>query len=197
LRHTLLAFLVDRGELAQDTAFPWEHHQFNQFPMSIRTQLEHARNFSELIHGAALLYNLLLAQAKKVDREVANYLSRLEQWAEDITARHASLFEWDRARFWEIVASGNQRVPHLTRGFVNNWIDRVLSATDLFEVGNNQPLRLLVQERERQLKKNQARLFNHRSLELWNGQAGTRFIDYCWGNAQIIVKDILEAIADA
>lgn len=196
-RHTLLAFLVDRGEVAQDTGFPWEHHQFNQFPVSIRTQLEHARNFSELFHGAALLYNLMLAQAKKVEKEIENYSSRLEQWAEDITARHAFLFEWDRATFWEIVATGNHRVPHLTHAFVNNWIDQVSSLTDVFRVGSSRSLRLLVQERERQLKKNLARLSNHRSLELWNGEAGTRPIDYRWSNAQVIVKDILEAVADA
>lgn len=196
-RHTLLAFLVDFGELTKDTFFPWEHHQFNQFPAPIRTQIEHARNFSDLFHGAAVLYNLMLAQAKKVDQEIDDYSSRLEQWAEDITARHASLFKWDRAKFWQIVATGNHRVPLLTRAFVDNWIDQVLSKTDLFGIGKSQPLRLLVQERERQLKKNLARLSNQRSLELWNGEAGTRPIDYRWGNAQTIVRDILEAIADA
>jgi Family of unknown function (DUF6361) len=196
-RHTLLAFLVDQGELAENTDFPWEHHQFNEFPALIRTQLDHARNFSDLFHGAALLYNLMLAQAKKVDEEIDKYSSRLEQWAEDITARHAFLFKWDRAKFWEIVATGNQRVPHLTRAFVDNWIDLALSPMDLFRAGNSQPLRLLVRERERQLKKNLARLSNHRSLELWNGEAGTRPIDYRWRNAQTIVRDILEAVADA
>ena len=179
------------------TDFPWEHHQFNQFPVTVRTQLEHARNFSELFHGAALLYNLMLAQAKKVEKEIHNYSGRLEKWAENITARHNFLINWDRAAFWEIVARANQRVPHLTRAFVDNWIDLVLSPKDLFRIRNSQPVRLLVQERERQLKKNLARLSNHRSLELWNGEAGTRPIDYRWSNAQIIVKDILEAVASA
>jgi hypothetical protein len=195
--HTLLAFLVDRGELEQEIEFPWEHHQFGQFPEHIRTQLEHARNFSDLFHGAALLYNLMLAQAKNVDKEIENYSARLEQWAEKITARHAALLKWDRTGFWQIVETGNQRVPNLTRAFVNNWIDLVFSTTDLFQVGKSQPLRLLVQERERQLKKNLARLFNQRSLELWKGEAGTRPIDYRWSNAQVIVRDILEAVSDA
>lgn len=196
-RHTLLAFLVDRGEVTQNTDFPWEHHQFNQFPVLIRTQLEHARNFSELFHGAALLYNLMLAQTKKVDKEIDNYSSRLEQWSEDITARRSFLSKWDRGTFWEIVDTGNHRVPHLTRAFVNNWIDQILALTDAFRIGNSVGLRLLVQERERQLKKNLARLSNQRSLELWNGEAGTRPIDYRWSNAQVIIKDILEAVADA
>jgi hypothetical protein len=194
---SLLAFLVDRGELAQDTTFPWEHHQFNQFPVPIRTQLEHARNFSEIFHAAALLYNLMLAQAKKIDKEIDNYSSRLEEWSEKITARSAYLLRWNRAEFWAVVETGNHKVPQPTRDFVNKWIDRVLSQEDLFGIGDSSPFRSLIHERERQLKKNLARLSNHRSLELWNGEAGTRPIDYRWGNAQIIVRDILEAVADA
>lgn len=73
----------------------------------------------------------------------------------------------------------------------------MLSLTDLFRVASSSALRLLVQERERQLKKSLARLSNQRSLELWNGEAGTRPIDYRWSNAQTIVRDILEAVADA
>lgn len=59
---TLLAFLVDLGEQMGSVAFPWEHPQFAQLSSRIREQLDHARNFSEVIHCAQLLYNLMLAQ---------------------------------------------------------------------------------------------------------------------------------------
>ena len=36
--------------------------QQDQFPTNIRNQLTHAQNFSDVIHGAALLYNLMLAE---------------------------------------------------------------------------------------------------------------------------------------
>lgn len=123
----MLAFMVDQGELAEDTVFPWQHHQFKQFPAHIRDQLDHARNFSEVIHGAALLYNLMLAEARG-DREWEEvYTERLEEWAENIATHREQLMSWNRDSFWEIIASDNQRVPHLTRIFINSWIDLVLS----------------------------------------------------------------------
>jgi hypothetical protein len=61
LRHapgTLLAFLVDQSRPAEGVNFPWQHPQFASFPEQIKRQLFHARNFADVIHGAALLYNL-------------------------------------------------------------------------------------------------------------------------------------------
>ena len=51
-RTSLLAFLVSEAKPSDATAFPWMHPQFGQFPPSIRSALEHARCFSELMHGA-------------------------------------------------------------------------------------------------------------------------------------------------
>lgn len=42
---TLLAFLVDRGQIS-NVPFPWEHPQFGEFPEDVREQLYHAQNFS-------------------------------------------------------------------------------------------------------------------------------------------------------
>ena len=196
-RPTLLAFLVDQGKLAKETEFAWEHHQFQQFPIHVQEQLEQARNFSEVIHGAALLYNLMLAQAKQSEELVDEYTERLGSWSEVIGMRYSSLVKWDRSRFWEIVSSGRQRVPHLTRIFINSWIDLIFSKKESPKVEAHKAARQMIQERERQLKKSLARLTNLRSLEIWNGEAGTRQLDYRWTGTQIIIRDILEALSDA
>lgn len=195
-QRTLLAFLVDRGQLVEDTDFPWEHHQFQQFPVHVQGQLDQARNFSEVIHGAALLYNLMLAQAKQNDELEEEYAERLGEWSANIETRHTWLMKWDRDRFWELVTSGNQRVPHLTQVFINSWIDLVLSLKEP-EIQAQKSARQMIQERERQLKKSLARLSNQRSLELWNGEAGTRQLDYRWAGSQTIIRDILEALNNA
>ena len=195
-QRTLLAFLVDRGQLAEDTDFPWEHSQFQQFPAHVQGQLDHARNFSEVIHGAALLYNLMLAQAKQNDELEEEYAERLGEWSENIATRHSWLMKWNRNRFWELVAAGNQRVPHLTQVFINTWIDLILSLKEP-EIQTQKAARQMIQERERQLKKSLARLNNQRSLELWNGEAGTRQLDYRWAGSQTIIRDILEALTNA
>ena len=59
-RDSLLAFLVDECE-SSETAFAWEHPQRGRFREPFDEQLFHARLFSEGLHGAQLLYNLLLA----------------------------------------------------------------------------------------------------------------------------------------
>lgn len=42
----------------------------------IQDALRHARNFSETIHGAALLYNLMMARERAEDEWVVDYESR-------------------------------------------------------------------------------------------------------------------------
>ena len=194
---TMLAFMVDHGELSEHTEFPWQHHQLSQFPRYLRDQLEHAQNFSEVIHGAALLYNLMLAEAKRDGEWQEVYTERLQAWAKNIAARRLQLTSWNRNTFWEIIDSGNQRVPYLTRTFVNHWIELVLSREKPTSVSGNTSARQLIQERERQLKKALARLTNQRSLELWNGEAGANQLNYRWPGTQIIISDVLEALSNA
>jgi len=194
---TMLAFLVDQGELAEPTDFPWQHHQLQQFPARIRDQLEHARNLSEVIHGAALLYNLMLAEAKQAREWEEVYTERLEEWAANIATRKAHFRVWARDGFWNIIASGNQRVPYLTRVFINCWIDLVLTLETPATISENKSARQTIKERERQLKKSLARLTNQRSLELWNGEAGANQLNYRWPGAHTIIRDILEALTDA
>lgn len=192
---TLLAVLINEGALMEHVAFPWEHPQLSRFPVTIREQLEHARNFSETIHGAALLYNLMLAEEAGYEDLTEQYLDWLQQWSSSLGVRRIELLNWDRLRFWEIVASGNQRITHLTRLFIENWLDLVFSTPDAINLVTERLARHLIHERERQLKRGLARLDNTRARELWNGQAGTAQLDYRWPVAQTIIEDILIALS--
>jgi hypothetical protein len=195
--HTLLAFLVDRGKQTEPVEFPWEHPQFGDFPAHIREQLEHGRNFSDAIHGAALLYNLMLSEKARNDELVDGYREDLENWASEIEKRFDILAQWDRGRFWAIAVSGNPRIPPSTRLFVNTWLDMVLPAGAAKNIIASERARALILDRERLLKRSQARLENQRALELWNGAAGTGRIDYRWGIAQTIVLDIRKGLSNA
>jgi hypothetical protein len=192
---TLLAFLVDQGEIADETDFPWQHHQFHSLPVRVQHQLQHAQNFSEIIHGAALLYNLMLAEAQPSEQKEKEYTSELDDWAETLAERSSVFGQWDLENFWETVTVGNRKVPQLTRQFVERWIDLVLKPNGAIGLQSNETARRLIRERERQLKKSLARLANRKSLELWNGAAGTEQLDYRWPVTQRIVRDILEALA--
>ena len=166
---TLLAFLVDEGEIAEDTDFAWQHHQFDAFPSKTQKQLQHARNFSEIIHGAALLYNLMLAEAVPSKPRVAQYRTELSEWRELITQRGAWFAQWDIEGFWQIVTDRNRTIPLLTRQFVQRWIELVrMDRNGLpMEIQNNDRARSLIREREYQMKRGSrdCRTESHGTLE--------------------------------
>jgi hypothetical protein len=194
--NTLLAFLVDRGRLTHRVSFPWEHEQYKDFPSRVREQLYHALNFSEAAHGAPLLYNLMLAEAKE-DEELANgYGAWLSEWAESLKARRSELSNWSRSEFWEMVASTGSRVAPTARAFIDGWLDMALDSETAARVAENEDARRLIIDRELALKGSLARLRNQSALELWNEASGTYRIDYRWGNAQTIVADILRGLED-
>ncbi|MBI3969914.1 MAG: hypothetical protein HY332_01375 [Chloroflexi bacterium] len=189
---TLLAFLVDRGRKAERTAFPWSHHQLAEFPARIQEQLEHAQNFSEMMWGAALLYNLMLARLAERPELVEDYEQWLAVWSSMIEERQDALRAWDRSRFWDIVASGGARVTPTTRAFAGAWMERALLAPG--EMAASLPAQRLIHDRERALKRGQARLDNRRALENWGGAAGSAQLTFRWPVAQRKVDDILTGL---
>jgi hypothetical protein len=195
---SLLAFLVDQGHEAGAVEFPWEHPQFGNFPEHIREELDHARNFSETIHGAALLYNLMLAEELSATGEANELVELYRGWMRDWTAsldeRHTVLAAWDRERFWELVALEGARVSTLTRAFIDSWLELALDGAGTGVVALDEGTRRLIRERERLLKRGQARLGNRGALELWNGAAGIQPLSYRWPAARVIVADILRGL---
>ncbi|MCX5829134.1 MAG: DUF6361 family protein [Deltaproteobacteria bacterium] len=193
--HSLLAFLVGRGILTEPVEFPWEHSQYGDFPLHIKEQLEHARNFSEAIHGAALLYNLMLAEKAAAVELTEDYRNQLEEWAVRTNERKTIFISWDRQKFWSIVESSGQRVAHPTKLFINSWLDIAINSAKGETITDKDQVRRLIHERERALKNNLARLDNQRALELWTGAAGSAQLNYRWPVTQRIVSDILKGLA--
>ena len=190
---TLLTFLVDRGTQAERTAFPWHHHQLAELPVRIREQLDHAQNISELMWGAALLYNLMLARLSERSELVQSYEQRLAGWSTMIEARHDALRAWDRRRFWDILLSAGARPTPLTRAFIDTWIAHTLGNPR--GMAANASVQRLIRDRERALKGGQARLDNRRALENWGGAAGSAQLSFRWPVAQRMVEDILSGLA--
>ena len=176
----LLSHLLDHlDQPFDDTKFPWEHPAVDLLPSKARNRLDHARLFSEVMHGAPLLYNLMLGELKTQrglnvdDRNSPDaYRERLEQWAELIGARSRAVQDWDIADFWLLVTDVNPNISNPTRQFIDTWIRLV--RTDLDDiVSGADHVRTLIADRERRRKGAQARLFSDRALELWSGAAGT------------------------
>lgn len=190
---TLLSYLVDQTQPVEQVSFVWLHPEVSDFPERYQEQLGHARNFSELMHGAAFLYNLMLAELAEMHERVEEYSNALVNWSERLGQRWRKLESWDRAAFWSLVAeTGN--VPWTTQRFVDRWWDLVLNLGPESEISSNETARALIQNREIGLKRSRSRFRSQRHLELWGGEAGTGQLDYRWSNARIVVNDIVAGL---
>lgn len=191
---SLLAVLV-RDRIAVDSVdFAWELPV--DLPAYLREQLNHGWNFSLAVHGAQLLYNLMLAELRRWDEKIQDYRNRMRQWWDDLSDRKREMTTWERQRFWNIVYQSNPRVSSRAKRFVDDWINCVQNATRLSDLRDSNPVRQLIMNRETQLKGGLARVSSQRALELWPGAAGDRQLDLRWGSAQAMVIDIVTGLGE-
>lgn len=190
---SLLAELVAQRRRCADVEFPWEHPHYAELPPKLREILDHAQNFSEVMYGAPLLYNLILSEQAQWNEGVTRYLHSLSDWASMISKRARVLAEWNRARFWEIVHSANPRITTRTYEFINAWWDVALGGSAA-QVSANRTARLLIRDCECLLKKNLARIDNPRAQELWTGNSGAARLDFRWNISQRLLGDIFDGL---
>ncbi len=193
---SLLAELVAQRQRSDDVPFAWDHPHYAKLPPKLREILDHARNFSDVMHGAPLLYNLILAEQAHWDEGVAKYRRAFGEWAKAVSARSRVLEQWDRKRFWEIVRSVNPRITASTFEFINEWWDLVLGG-DAARLRDSAAARLLIRDRERRLKKSLARIDNPRAQELWTGDSGTAQFEFRWFISQRLLGDIFDGLEAA
>lgn len=190
LRHasgSFLSFLVTSGS-PSSVAAPWLHPRMSRAPRKVMRQLELAQTFSGVMHGAALLYNLMLAQRRNFDPLIDELDALITAWADSVDSA-TTRFDWDE--FWLVASEGNPGIKLPTRTFVESWFGRTLALGA--DVANDTASRQLIERRERQTKKAQARLSNPRRLETWTAPVGMARQTYRWPVVQDIVNDVLRA----
>ena len=190
---SLMAELVAKPRKIQDVNFVWEHPDCADFSPEHLSQLEHARNFSELMHGASLIYNLILAEQVGKAEWVADYSERLQEWALLVESRMATFANWDRTQFWNHVDHGNPRVSPGAKDFIESWWDLVLAKRPA-TMTSLPSARILITERERRLKKSLARISNPRARELWSGEAGSGRLEFRWWSSRRLLMDIFDGL---
>ena len=190
-RHTLLALELLHGENTE-TQFPWEHPLVASLPSALRDELAHARNFSETMHGAPLLYNYMLARKSDSDELTEVYRQELQKWWSMLSRRQGHLREWHVSlyRFWSCAPLALGQTSSLTKRFVEDWLHLVFNIKHIDDLLESTAAQRLVHDREVRLKGSRSRLENTRQLELWTGAAGTSRLDYRWSTAQRLVRDI-------
>lgn len=201
-RESLLGQLLLSPELIrEDSAAPWLEPASGDASADSRRILEHARLFSTAIHGAHLLYNLMVAEQYEdagfdgVEAPVERYRGLREEWSDDI--RNDPTFQrWDREALWEMLITANPRVGSnvMARQFVAAWLDAVISGDALARENgagvDDGRLRGLIAARERHVKRNQARLASRERLKAWSGNSGAGYLVFRWTQVRRIIRDI-------
>lgn len=194
---SLLARLMSTSRSDVDCGKPWLHPGLSAFSDLQKWELGHAERFSLVVNGAALLYNLMLAEKRNqsgseaADGWVADYQERLASWAKE--AVNAQLADWDLADFWRLIGETGARYSVSTRDFVERWLEVALH--DPASIAVRKEARSLIHVRERSLKGSLARLDNEEALRRWNGSSGAQRLDFRWGTVQVIVNDVVHGLA--
>lgn len=198
---TLLAHLLSEpGPPDADSATPWVDLVCSRAPEPVRTVLRHGQLFSLAMHGAALLYNLLVSEHyeeagyTQVEHPVDDYRELLAEWHVECERHAHQLATWDRAGFWDCVRTANVRIGGGTTLFVDRWLDATAGGRTA-TAATDEDLRSLISTREQVQKRRQSRLSNERLLRTWSGRSGTDPLTYRWPRAHRIVTDIHEGLA--
>jgi hypothetical protein len=184
---SLLAWLLAHDDATTDEPL-WRHPLRAGFPPELRRVVDHGHRFHDVIHGALLLYNLLLAEQAESPELITRYRADLDGWRAEASVCEA-LAGWDDD-FWAMLGEHSRSVRNPTRVFVTRWIERVRLGGD---VATDQDLRALIRSRETTLKGGRARLSNAAALDAWKGRSGLVRLDFRWGVARQLLDDVHQA----
>ena len=194
---TLLQFLVLRGSRpSAGSRYAWDDPEARAATGPIAEALDEARRFALAMHGASLLYNLLLAErgGGLGIIEHANlrdeFTDRLDKWFSESEA--SDLGDWNLDRLWALAAERGRPVSPRTRSFVSAWVALMRRGWTGQTLAGNREARDLVSNRELYQKGGQARLRNDRLMRQWGGASGTARLNFRWP----FIRRLLEDIAD-
>ena len=197
---SLLAVLASRTNRSDlDVTSPWDLADLPGVSATMRGWLHDARLFAVCMQGAALVYNIMLAERRGRAAWIEKHRASLVRWAAGMEELRADLSGWKSDGVWRVVSAQGRTSGYRTQVFVNSWVEIVKRAganrTGLEAVAAGDSARDLVQGREAQLKGGRARLTNPRRLELWGGSSGAQLMDFRWGAAKRILGDIFDWMA--
>lgn len=190
---TYLAHLLalDPQLISQATA-PWEVATKTTF-----ASVQHARQFSLVMEGASLLYNLLVAERYEDHPDLnrldgggldTTYRDKLAGWGERLTST-APPRAWDLDDFITAVDARNRRISHRTWAFVIDWVT-LLRDEGPGAVADSPEARRLITARESRKGAKSRLTDNSKTLETWSGNSGSGALTFRWDTIQTLVLDV-------
>lgn len=192
---SLLAVLAGRADATDlRVARPWQLSRLREIPPALREQLHDARLFSICLHGAALLYNLMLSELQQHEKRREKHMAALKHWTAEVHEINSELADWHLNGVWDVVGSSGRSIAYPMKDFIERWVEGLKRSGPEAVIREESTARLLIREREAQLKRARARLTNPRHLELWGGDSGTGQMSYRWRVAGRLLKDIFDGL---
>ncbi len=185
---SLLTHLAKQGRYAK-CDYIWEHPDSANFPERAGVLISHAEIFSSVMHGASLLYNLMLSELHDNQEWVNKYREALTDWSEGIG--RSSIHEWSLEDFWVDIHHESHAIREPARRFIRQWLEIVSGQED--HVSDSQPARDLVHSREKRLKGAQSRFTNRTILDRWGGSSGADRLTFRWPDANSHIRDLVNA----
>lgn len=185
---SLLAWLAARQRTSR-VDFVWQHPLAGELPDPLAELVGHARLFSDTFHGAALLYNLMLAELVDDAVRAEEYRGRMHAWAEGLDLLR--LRRWSLPRLWELTAGRGHAITPAARAFVENWMDLARRAPA--KLASHRGARELIRQREAR-KGPRARLSHAEAREGWSGASAVGPMDFRWRIAQRLLSDLFQAL---
>ncbi|HJW55332.1 MAG TPA: DUF6361 family protein [Burkholderiaceae bacterium] len=186
---SLLAMLARNAGAAADCRYIWEHPNLADFPIEARALVSHGEVFSSVMHGASLLYNLLLSELREQPDWIEDYQTRLQEWREKLDLQ--AIRTWSLDAFWLVIDHPAHRVQPAAKRFVAEWLELVRSG--VISAGKQTPAARLVHDRERRLKTSQSRFANRAVRDRWTGASGTERLSFRWAQAKSHLRDLANA----
>jgi len=189
---SLFAWFLDQLTETSEVPFVWAHELASRLPDRLRRHVTHAQAFSDVMVGAAILYNGMVCEGPPLRQDKRDEMeSAFATWFKEVEVRSDALNRWDHRDFWSLVADSGARPSSGARSFVDGWVDCTFRAGNSSSFWNSQEARTLIRNREWSLKRSLARLYSQHAREIWNGYTGLSRMDFRWGNAQVVLNDIL------
>ncbi|MBB1032615.1 hypothetical protein G6027_17400 [Dietzia sp. SLG310A2-38A2] len=195
---TLLEHYIHHSPTA-GSEFAWDDPAVTAISSELETSVGHARAFSAVIHGAQLLYNLMLAEQYRdaghsgQEGLSEHYRGEMGIWAENLP-NEVDLDRWDLHDMIGLAEAQRSRpVPFLTVQFVERWTEQLRQHSPE-SVGDLDSARSLIVEREQRMKRKNGRLNSDMHLASWGGAAGASRLTFRWRNVQRLLGDLHDGL---
>ena len=170
--------------------YPWHHPAIGRFADDHKSLLHHADMLSQAMYGAAILYNLLLAEVRESSPLVRTRHDDAKQWLESLEWQ--SLGDWSFDWVWPLAFKHQQVVSPNTLDFCKRWLGLLLDSRE--SIMKDKLARELICAREMRLKGGRSRFTNARALDQWSGSAGLFRLNYRWPTVTRFIRDLQEGL---